>query len=203
MVVSADGSSVLYVYYRLKSYTFRFNAGTYTGFAGTYNVTATLNVNGTTCSGAGLLNCYTMTVKLGQLISSSWPVNVTGRHRVLLVPVDDGFIGWKNTNGDKIYFNETSVVTPSMLPSSGNSITYTAQWVFWERTHEYTIRCYLQNANDNGYTLSSSHGRTFNYTNDDFNPEAIPGFTYDHETHTNYTYNFYYNRNIYDTITMV
>ena len=66
--MKADGSAVLYVYYKLREYTFQFNAGTYSSNGRSYSVYATLvghNVN----NRQNLLS-YSMKVKLGQDISS-------------------------------------------------------------------------------------------------------------------------------------
>ena len=71
VVIAADGSSVLNVYYKLTTYTFYFQPGSYGNYG---NVTATFN--GDTKTGYNNYN-YTMTVKLGQDISSTWLTNVT------------------------------------------------------------------------------------------------------------------------------
>lgn len=198
--IKADGSSVLYVYYKLKTYTFRFNAGSY------YYVDVNANLTDKGVSGTGTLG-YTMSVKLGQSISSSWPMSVTGyynyygRH-------DVDFAGWKPDGVASIYVTKRLIVTDDMLPSSGSSITYTAQWI--DSGEVYTVNYWLQNADDNGYTKSAEYSQTINYAAGGMNLSAkeISGFTYDKSKDDHkykgrgrdryiYEYNFYYDRDTY------
>nr|MCR4827153.1 InlB B-repeat-containing protein [Bacteroidales bacterium] len=195
VVVAADGSSILYVYYKLREYTFQFNAGTYSN----RDVEATLTGLGVT--GQGTLS-YTMTVKLGQDISSSWPSNVTGRYYRWSLFGDDWhvvtFNGWYNPQDETRYVTKRTIVTPEMLPNSGTTITYTAQWTGSGNT--YTVNYWLQNADDDDYTLSTEYSQTYTSSGGNLGAKEIAGFTYDHGNSGAQgvtTYNFYYNRDKY------
>ncbi|MBR6135762.1 MAG: InlB B-repeat-containing protein, partial [Clostridia bacterium] len=194
VVIAADGSSVLFVYYKLREYTFRFNAGTYNYNYTNYYVEATLT--GKNVTGTGLLS-YTMTVKLGQDISSTWPGNVTGRYyrnrwRNLY------FDGWLNQQESTRYVTKRTIVTPEMLPNSGTTITYIAQWTNSETT--YTVNYWLQNADDDNYTLSQEYSQTYTSSSGNLGAKEIAGYTYDHGNSGasgTTTYNFYYNRDTF------
>ena len=196
-VIAADGSSVLKVYYKLKSYTFYFNAGK----SGSYNVTADLT--GLGVSGTGTLD-YTMTVKLGQDISSAWPSNATGTYKKSSGWFGGGstytvaFNGWLNSSENVRYVTKRTTVTEDMLPKSGTSITYTAQWTTSAST--YTVHYWLQNADDDGYTDSEVYSQTYTSSSGNLSAKDITGYTYDHGNSgaSGVTeYNFYYNRDTY------
>ncbi|QTE69336.1 InlB B-repeat-containing protein [Clostridiales bacterium] len=196
--IAADGSSVLYVYYKLREYTFIFNGGTYTQWY-TYNVEATLT--GKNVTGTGTLN-YTITVKLGQDISSAWPGNVTGRYNsgTNWWPVwnNVSFNGWYNPQEQSRYVTKRTIVTPEMLPNSGTSITYTAQWT--GNAYTYTVNYWLQNADDDGYTKSEEYSQTYTSSGGNLGAKEIAGYTYDHGNSgaQNVTqYDFYYNRDTF------
>ncbi len=191
VVVAADGSSVLYVYYKLKEYTFRFNAGRCQLIL-IHDVTATLvNKN---CNGTGLLSCYTMTVKLGQNISNTWPYDVTGTYNTCIGTRPVYFQGWQHSNSTTFPPTKRITVTADMLPSSGNSITYTAQWNDLGATN-YTVNFYLQNANNNDYTPSDLYSQTYRSNNSNFEEPEIPGYTFYRRENIGNTFNLYYNRN--------
>ncbi|MBQ3460975.1 MAG: InlB B-repeat-containing protein, partial [Solobacterium sp.] len=199
VVIAADGSSVLYVYYKLREYTFQFNAGTYRYNYNNYNVEATLTGKGVT--GTGQLN-YTMTVKLGQDISSIWPGNVTGRY-------DSGgwwwsdwhnvsFNGWLNSQENTRYVTKRTIVTPEMLPNNGTTITYTAQWT--GSAYTYTVNYWLQNADDDDYTKSEEYSQTYTSSGGNLGAKEIAGYTYDHGNSGQQgvtQYDFYYNRDTF------
>ena len=196
-VIKADGSSVLYVYYKLREYTFRFNAGIYQIPLTilTDQITATLVDQKVT--GKGLLS-YSMTpVKLGQDISAAWPYNVTGRG--ILAEVN--FTGWRYGTSGTNYATKRLVVTTDMLPSSGDTVTYYAQWILIE--DEQTVNYWLQNADDNGYTKSEKYSQKYTKSAifpSELSAKEIDGYIYDHERNTQSEYNFYYNRLSYDII---
>ena len=172
VVIEADGSSVLKVYYKLKEYTFNFNAGTYASSWSNYDVEATLT--GKNVTGTGLLD-YTMTVKLGQNIASAWPANVTGRYNSGWLWPDwhnVSFNGW--LNGNTRYVTKRTTVTPEMLPASGSSITYIAQWT--GNANTYTVNYWLQNADDDGYTLSEEYSQTYTSSGGNLSAKEIPGY---------------------------
>ena len=196
-VIAADGSSVLKVYYKLKSYTFLFNAGK----SGSYNVTADLT--GLGVSGTGQLD-YTLTVKLGQDVSSVWPSNATGTYKKGGSWFSSGstvtvaFNGWLNSSENVRYVTKRTTVTEDMLPKSGTSITYTAQWTTSAST--YTVHYWLQNADDDGYTDSKVYSQTYTSSSGNLSAKDITGYTYDHGNSgaSGVTeYNFYYNRDTY------
>ena len=193
VVIAADGSSILYVYYKLREYTFNFNAGTYRSGYTNYDVTATLTDKGVT--GTGTLD-YTMTVKLGQDISSAWPGSVTGQYRTggCSSWANVSFNGWRYPGGST-YVTKRNIVTPDMLPASGTSITYTAQWT--GNANTYTVNYWLQNADDDDYTKSEEYSQTFTSSTGGLSAKEIPGYTYDHGNSGasgTTQYDFYYNR---------
>ena len=194
-VITADGSSVLYVYYRLKAYTFTFNAGTFASGWSTYNAEATLTGKGVT--GTGTLS-YTMTVKLGQDISSAWPGEVTGRYYRNNRWRNLDFNGWKPDGSSTRYVTKRTTVAAEMLPNNGTSIGFTAQWT--EDAETYVVNYWLQNADDNNYTRSETYSQTYTSSGGTLSAKEISGYTYDHGNSGDpyaTTYNFYYNRNTY------
>ncbi len=197
-VIAADGSTVLYVYYKLREYTFYFNAGTYSSGWNSYNVNA--NLVGKNSSGTGTLS-YTMTVKLGQNISSLWPGNVTGTYRTggwwpETYSVD--FNGWRPAGSNTRYVTKRTTVTEDMLPTNGTTLTYTAQWT--GNANTYTVNYWLQNADNDDYTLSEEYSQTYTSSSGNLSAKEISGYTYDHGNSGAQgvtTYNFYYNRDRY------
>ena len=192
VVIAADGSSVLYVYYKLQEYTFNFDAGTYSYGWSNYDVEATLTGKGV--SGTGTLN-YTMTVKIGQDISSSWPGNVTGRYYRDWRWRNLDFNGWYNPVENTRYVTKRTLVTEDMLPDTGTSITYTARWT--NDANTYTVNYWLQNADDDDYTKSEEYSQTYTSSGGYLTAKEIAGYTYDHGNSGEQgvtTYNFYYNR---------
>ena len=147
--VKADGSAVLYVYYRLVTYTIRFNAGKYRveGWISytDCDVYATMPDYGVT-NQRGLLS-YSMTVKLGQDISSSWPMNVTGYFSYRGDYYEPSFYGWAHPTNNTNYVTKRITVTEDLLPQSGTSITYTANWVFANYT--IAVEYWLEDADGN------------------------------------------------------
>ena len=151
VVIAPDSSSVLYVYYKLVEYTFQFNASTFNG----YNVTATLT--GKNVTGTGLLN-YSFTAKIGQNISDLWPSDGTGTYYYGYYNVT--LAGWRKPT-DTTYYQDLKQfrLTTALLPASGTSITYNAVWT--NGTTTYKVNIYLQNADDDGYTLSEIYSLSF------------------------------------------
>ena len=175
--VKADGSAVLYVYYKLKEYTFRFNAGTYNR----YDVYATLIGHNVTNQQNQL--SYSMTVKLGQDISSTWPMEVTGYYSTggwFSSSYDVNFYGWYPDNGENsVYVTKRLTVTEDMLPSSNNSnvVTYTAQWL----NGGYTIAVEYWLQDENGVyqkdeRLSQTYHSSKSGSQNNLNPKDISGY---------------------------
>jgi len=209
-VIEADGSSVLYVYYKLKTYTIYFRPGTVSvtnmwGITNNYNVTATLN--GDQKSGNSNFS-YTMSVKLGQDISGSWPLGISGGTYNYGSKVT--FQGWQTSGVSEVYATKRLTVTADLLPADGSSITYTASWT--SDTVTYTINYWLQNADNNEYTKSDRYSQTLEYkANANVQPKEISGFTYKETKKSNkvtvghgpnkteyyLTYDIYYTRNAY------
>ena len=204
VVITADGSAVLLVYYKLKTYTFTFDIN-----GNSTNNRYRMTIKGTTYQdGNNNQTRYSFTAKLGQDISADWPNN------------GDSATIWDNNNSNKSYFYYWSCqgtsyaskilkVTEELLPNgSSTSITVTGGW----RNNSTTIdvNYYLQNADDDGYTLSTLYSQTA--PNGSYSPKGIAGYTYDHDDNVEevtgydwwgnpYTevteYNFYYNRHTY------
>ncbi len=201
--IQPDGSSVLFVYYKLTEYTFNFRPGTYGSGWNSYNVTASLN--GESKTGNNNYS-YSFKAKLGQDISSLWLSASNGTYRYGNV----NFSGWIKTTGGSVYVTKRLILTDDMLPSSGTTVTYEGYWL--TSTITYTVNYWLQNANDDGYSKSETYSQTYEYsTGSSISPKDISGFTYDHredsDPHsqgggpgaTTYytTTDFYYNRDTY------
>nr|MBQ4457161.1 InlB B-repeat-containing protein [Clostridia bacterium] len=190
VVITADGSAVLIVYYKLRTYTFTFtihNSST----NGRYRMT----IKETTYR-ADRNTKYSFTAKLGQDISADWPIN--GGNATI----------WDNNNGYYFYYwscqgilyaSKILRVTEELLPNTGTAVAVTGYW----RNNNNTVQVnyYLQNADNDQYTLSELYSQTAPSGN--YNPKEIAGYTYDHSNNTtdwwgNVTeYNFYYNRHTY------
>ena len=139
-----------------------------------------------------------MKVKLGQDISAAWPANATGTYRSGFSTKNVSFNGWLNPSENTRYVTKRTTVTPEMLPKSGNSITYTAQWTTSAST--YTVNYWLQNADDDGYTVSDVYSQTYTSSSGNLGAKEISGYTYDHGNSgaSGVTkYDFYYNRNTF------
>jgi uncharacterized repeat protein (TIGR02543 family) len=203
VTITADGSSVLYVYYKLKEYTFYFRPGQYGNYA---YVTATLK--GDTKNGNNNFN-YTMTVKLGQDIAASWPLDITNAFFYYYVYYYPAFQGWINPDNNTVYITKRLIVTDDMVPTNGSTITYTASWVL--NSEKYTVNYWLQNADNDNYTKSTTYSQIINSNTGGINLGAkdIAGYTYnsskdDHKYKGSgnnryiYEYNFYYDRDRYN-----
>ena len=193
VVIAADGSSVLYVYYKLKEYTFHFRPGTVTIYYTDYDVTAPLN--GQSRTGNNNYS-YTFTAKLGQDISSLWLSAGNGTFRYGGRTYNVSFSGWTKTTGGSVYVTKRLSLTEDMLPSSGNSVTYEGYWLM--DTVEYTVNYMLQNADDDDYTKSEKYSQTYRYSSGaSLSPKDIPGYTYVRRTDSGNTTYFYYNRDTF------
>ncbi len=179
-VIEADGSSVLFVYYKLRKYTLTFDLNH--NSRNTY-----MTIGGTTYRGNSSTR-YSITVKLGQSIANLWPTldNAT-IHRDYY-----NFTGWDR------FATKQLIVNTEILPTSGTNRTFYAQWGGNTR---FTINYYLENADDSGYTRSEEYSQTlYNSRDAYFLAKTIQGYTYDHGNSGAWnttTYNFYYNRDRY------
>ena len=131
--VAADGSTVVYLYYKLAEYTITFDLGNQ------YN-SARLTIGGEIYKKAE----YKIIVKLGQNISSIYPTvdNIYGV---------DNFYGWNPTHDNSTYITKRPYVTSDMLPKNSKTVTYDA---IYRSGSLYTVNYYLENAENNEYTLS-------------------------------------------------
>ena len=182
VVITADGSAVLLVYYKLKEYTFTFTIN-----GESSNNRYRMTIKGTTYRGS---DKYSFKAKLGQDISADWPNN--GNPATI----------WDNNNGYYFYYwscqgtsyaSKILRVTEALLPNSGTSVPVTGTW----RTNNNTVQVnyWLQNANDDGYTKSTLYSQSS--PSGYYSPKEISGYTYDHSNNTNSAYNFYYKRHTY------
>ena len=170
VVVAADGSSVLFVYYKLSTYTLTFNRN---------NRGWIIKPDGSTTT-----STYSFDVKLGQDISSLWPsADSTSRY----------FVGWQKNGQGTNYATKQLIMNSDLLPTSGTTLTFYAHWENNATTR--TVNYYLENADDDGYTLSEKYSQTYSSTGGTLNPKEINGYTYDHSANSGNTYNFYYKRN--------
>ncbi|MBQ6051776.1 MAG: Cna B-type domain-containing protein, partial [Clostridia bacterium] len=189
VVITADGSAVLYVYYKLTTYTFTFTIHNSSN-NGRYRMT----IGGTTYRASDNTK-YSFTAKLGEDISAKWPMN--GGNATI----------WDNNNGYYFYYwscqgtsyaSKILRVMDALLPNTGTSISVTGHWR--NNNNNVQVNYYLQNADDNGYTLSTLYSQTAPSGN--YNPKEISGYTYDHSDNTTSwgtitAYNFYYKRHTY------
>ncbi|MBQ6389105.1 MAG: InlB B-repeat-containing protein, partial [Mogibacterium sp.] len=188
--IAADGSSVLYVYYKLTEYTFHFRPGTYSYNYTNYNVTAPLNGESKTGNNNW---SYTFTAKLGQDISSKWISAGNGTYRRNGSDRSVSFSGWLPSGGSTVYVTKRLTLAEDMLPSSGTSITYTGYWL--TNTVTYTVNYMLQNADNDEYTRSADYSQTYNYSSgSSLSPTDIQGYPYVRRTDSGNTTTFYYNR---------
>ena len=172
--IKADGSSVLFVYYKLREYTLNFNRN---------NRGWIIKPNGTTTT-----STYSFNVKLGQDISSLWP-SADSNERY--------FVGWQKNGQGTRYITKQLIMNTDLLPTSGNSVTYYADWS--NNATRYTVNYYLQNADDNGYTRSETYSQIYYADNSTLSPKAILGYTFvsRDDNDREKTFNFYYNRDTY------
>ncbi|MBR3309082.1 MAG: InlB B-repeat-containing protein, partial [Lachnospiraceae bacterium] len=173
VVIAADGSSVLRVYYKLVEYTLNFNRN---------NHGSIVKPDGTTTT-----NTYSFKAKLGQDISGLWPSARRNNY---------SFMGWQKNGQGTRYVTKQLIMNTDLLPTNGTSITYYASW---GSAYTFTVNYYLQNADDDNYTRSEAYSQTYNADSYGITPKTISGYTFDHGNNDDYvtTYNLYYKRNTY------
>ncbi|MBR3096305.1 MAG: InlB B-repeat-containing protein, partial [Bacteroidales bacterium] len=173
VTIKADGSSVLFVYYKLVPYTLKFDRN-----HKSKHDDYIIKPDGTTTT-----STYTITVKIGQDISTLWPS----------ADCDDcNFRGWQKNKSGTRYITKQLIMNTDLLPSSGTSVTYYANWGSGNR---YTVNYYFENADDDGYTKSDSYSQTYYSDSTSLTPKTINGYTHDHSQNSGTTFNFYYRRN--------
>ncbi|WP_293963749.1 InlB B-repeat-containing protein, partial [uncultured Streptococcus sp.] len=197
VTIAADGSSVLKVYYKLKHYTFVFQAN-----SRYYNITdAKITVNGKVYDG----NDYKIeNVVLGQDIAEQWPSGT----QISSKKSAKKFRDWNhpNPNSNITWVTKRFKVTSDMLyeknqPDDGiYVVTLTANWIY--RPEEMTVNYYLENINGNGnYDRSDKYSQTFYSDLHSLYPKEIDGFDYNpnHQTENKgpLVYDFYYDRHRY------
>ena len=156
----------------MKEYTFTFNLGQYDTYC--MWIDDTIYYNG------DYSPKYSFTAKLGQDISSAWPMN--GGNAVIW---DNDtintyyFYGWQgsNTSYTGTFVTKQILVTTELLPTSGSSATYTGRW--YHTVYEYAVNYWLQNADDDGYTVSEQYSQTYYSRNESSSLEAkeIAGYS--------------------------
>lgn len=167
--IEADGSSVLFVYYKLSEYTLTFNRN---------NRGWIIKPDGSTTT-----NTYSFKAKIGQDISGLWPsADSYSRY----------FVGWQKNGQGTNYTTKQLIMNTDLLSTSYGDITYYAHWE--DRAVTRTVNYYLENANDDGYTNATQYSQTYTSTGGTLNPKEITGYTYDHSQNSGNTYNFYYKR---------
>lgn len=196
VTIATDGSSVLKVYYKLKRYTFVFNANYSSAFITITD--AKITVDGKVYNG----NDYRIeNVVLGQDIAEQWPsgtqISSASQYRMK-------FYGWSNPIGDSTWATKRFKVTSDMLYEGKQAddgiyfVELTSKWIRWPKT--ITVNYYLENINGN-YDRSDKYSQTFYSPQNAFlYPKEIDGFDYSHgnagENNVR-VYNFYYNRKQY------
>lgn len=196
VTIATDGSSVLKVYYKLKRYTFVFNANYSSAFITITD--AKITVDGKVYNG----NDYRIeNVVLGQDIAEQWPsgtqISSASQYRMK-------FYGWSNPIGDSTWATKRFKVTSDMLYEGKQAddgiyfVELTSKWIRWPKT--ITVNYYLENINGN-YDRSDKYSQTFYSPQNAFlYPKEIDGFDYSHgnagENNVR-VYDFYYNRKQY------
>src|SRR5699024_3935273 len=154
VTIAADGSSVLKVYYKLKRYTFVFNANSRSA-----RITdAKITVDGKVYDG----NEYRIENDvLGQDIAEQWPsgtqISSASQYRMKLY-------GWSNPIGDSTWATKRFKVTSDMLYEGKQAddgiyfVELTSKWIRWPET--ITVNYYLENINGN-YDRSDKYSQTF------------------------------------------
>ncbi|MGI6221720.1 MAG: MBG domain-containing protein [Coriobacteriales bacterium] len=201
VVIEADGSAVLYVYYKLREYTFTFDIN---GSSTDNRYRMTIKER-TYQDGNSSSNRYSFTAKLGQDVSADWPSN--GGNATI----------WDNNNRNKQYFyywncqdtpyaSKILRITDELLPN-GTSTNIAVSGAWRNNNSNVQINYLLQNADDDDYTLSTLYSQAVPQAN--YTHKQIAGYEFDHERNvgphyniwgqvTYYDeYNFYYNRHTY------
>lgn len=198
VVIAADGSSVLNVYYSLKRYTFIFDLNlTSWGYS-----LGRIDIGGHTYQGTE----YRLTnIVLGQDVSSVWPSSTSNPREVYLlnylgqVSTKHFFDSWENE-----YKTKRQEVTPELLPNSGTTRTFKATWT--NRGNTYTAEYWLQQP-DGSYVKSNKYSQSFIFNSGKFTAKEIYGYTYrtdqsftqngvhyEGTSTSDRTYRFYYDR---------
>ncbi len=169
IVVAADGSSVLNVYYSLIRYTFVFDLNLSSwGYS-----LGRIDIGGQTYQGTE----YRLTnIVLGQDVSSVWPSSTSNPREVYSlnylgqVSTERFFDSWENE-----YKTKRQEVTPELLPNSGTTRTFKATWT--NRGNTYTAEYWLQQP-DGSYVKSDKYSQSFIFNSGTFTAKEIFGYTY-------------------------
>lgn len=169
IVVAADGSSVLNVYYSLIRYTFVFDLNLSSlGYS-----LGRIDIGGQTYQGTE----YRLTnIVLGQDVSSVWPSSTSNPREVYSlnylgqVSTERFFDSWENE-----YKTKRQEVTPELLPNSGTTRTFKATWT--NRGNNYTAEYWLQQP-DGSYVKSDKYSQSFIFNSGTFTAKEIFGYTY-------------------------
>ncbi|WP_234792811.1 InlB B-repeat-containing protein [Streptococcus equinus] len=202
IVVAADGSSVLNVYYSLIRYTFVFDLNLSSIFQG--GSLGRIDIGGQVYKGSE----YRITdIVLGQDVSSVWPSSTSNPREVYSL----NYLGQVSTerlfdSWDNEYKTKRQEVVPELLPSSGTTRTFKATWT--NRGTTYTAEYWLQQP-DGSYVKSDKYSQSFIFNSGTFTAKEIYGYTY--RTNQNFvangtqyygtsgtTYRFYYDRDSYN-----
>ena len=175
--IAADGSSVLYVYYKLSSYTLTFNRN----HSSRHNEAIVMPDGSTTT------DTYSITVKLGQDISTLWPSGKCTTSKC-------SFRGWQKNGSGTRYITKQLIMNAELMPTSGKVLTWYANW---GSATERSVNYYLENADDNNYTRSAAYSQTYYSDSGSLNPKEILGYVFDHRNDSGNTFNFYYKRLTY------
>ena len=185
--VSADGSTVVNIYYARNSYTFSFDLDKDSS-------KVKLTIGGKTYTGNG--DPYTFSAKLGEDVASRWPTvdNIVNNKD------SEQFQGWSGPTRSLNVSKRFNIVPELIDNGSGEAqnnatIDYSGSWE--EETEKVELHYMLQNAADDLYTDSPLYRQSANTTGS-FNAKDIDGFKWkntetkniDRITH----YYFYYTR---------
>ena len=177
VVIAADGSSVLFVYYKLSTFTLTFNRNHQSR-----HTDYIVRPDGSTTT-----ETYSITVKLGQDISTLWPSGDCDNNNC-------NFRGWQKNGQGTRYITKQLIMNDDLLPATGTTLTWYANWGY---ATEHTVNYYLENADDDGYTKSETYSQTYYSDSNGLNPKQILGYTYDHDQNSGNTFNFYYKRDTF------
>ena len=188
-VVKADGSTVVYMYYDLKEYTYTFSIN---------NNQATLTKGNHKYTNN---SSYSFTVKLGMNIGDKWPTanDFTVKGNNSNKNNKNKFNGWHPSGAVSTvrWVTKRIIVTEEMLPSRGigTDVTFTGDWVKSVSSHK--VEYWLQDADGKGYTKSEDYSETYNSDNDSLGKKEIAGFKFSYQNDSYDATRFYYTRNQY------
>lgn len=194
-VVQGDGSTVLNVYSDLIVFTYTFELSRF--YSRPYYYYHEMVFEGTTYRDD--LRKYSLQARYGESLTGKWPstVNAVFTHGYY---TNYSFTGWKPNFGNTVWVTQRWNITADMLPSTGTSVTLTAQWA---NAGLKTVNYWLEKLpNETGgtpvggteYVRSEAYSQTYYSTSTGLNPKDIDGMVFATGAQATNVFNFYYKR---------